>query len=209
MFAPGNHITEYWFSGSEEVHIKNLYGLTHWPLGYTWWHHGPALLRVTGLCAGNSPVTGEFPAQRPVTRSFDASFDLRLHKHLRKQSWSWWFETPSSSLWHHHNVNDILYVNFKLILAFFLEEHLLSKWHQVNVIRPHWWQGSFGSGDGFVPPGSKLLPQPNVSFMVSPGPWIKHWYVNILYLKAMKYHSYHIYFIATYTSFYVHSHICG
>ena len=25
-------------------------------------------LRVTGLCAGNSPVTGEFPAQWPVTR---------------------------------------------------------------------------------------------------------------------------------------------
>ena len=25
-------------------------------------------LRVTGLCAGNSPGTGEFPAQRPVTR---------------------------------------------------------------------------------------------------------------------------------------------
>ena len=25
-------------------------------------------LHVTGLCAGNSPVTGEFPAQRPVTR---------------------------------------------------------------------------------------------------------------------------------------------
>ena len=24
-------------------------------------------LRVTGLCAGDSPVTGEFPAQRPVT----------------------------------------------------------------------------------------------------------------------------------------------
>ena len=26
-------------------------------------------LRVTGLCVGNSPVTGEFPAQRPVTRN--------------------------------------------------------------------------------------------------------------------------------------------
>ena len=25
-------------------------------------------LRVTGLCEGNSPVTGEFPAQRPLTR---------------------------------------------------------------------------------------------------------------------------------------------
>ena len=30
------------------------------------------------LCAGNSPVTGEFPAQRPVTQSFDVFFDLRL-----------------------------------------------------------------------------------------------------------------------------------
>ena len=28
------------------------------------------------ICAGNSPVTGEFPAQRPVTRSFGVFFDL-------------------------------------------------------------------------------------------------------------------------------------
>ena len=28
------------------------------------------------ICAGNSPVTGEFPTQRPVTRSFDVFFDL-------------------------------------------------------------------------------------------------------------------------------------
>ena len=33
---------------------------------------------LLAFCAGNSPVTGEFPAQRPVTRSFDAFFDLRL-----------------------------------------------------------------------------------------------------------------------------------
>ena len=38
------------------------------------------IFRVTGHCAGNSPVTGEFPTQRPVTRSFDAFFDLRLNK---------------------------------------------------------------------------------------------------------------------------------
>ena len=31
------------------------------------------------LCEGSSPVTGEFPPQRPVTRSFDVFFDLRLH----------------------------------------------------------------------------------------------------------------------------------
>ena len=28
------------------------------------------------------PVLGEFPAQRPVTRSFDVFFDLRLNKRL-------------------------------------------------------------------------------------------------------------------------------
>ena len=32
---------------------------------------------VTALCAGNSPVTGEFPSQRAVTRNFDGFFDLR------------------------------------------------------------------------------------------------------------------------------------
>ena len=42
--------------------------------------------------AGNSPVTGAFPAQWPVTRSFDIFFDLRLNKRLSKQSWGWWFE---------------------------------------------------------------------------------------------------------------------
>ena len=55
------------------------------------------------LCAGNSPMTGEFPAQRPVMRSFDVFFDLHLNKRLCKQSWGWWFETPSSSLWRHCN----------------------------------------------------------------------------------------------------------
>ena len=31
-------------------------------------------------------VSGEFPAQRPVTRSFDVLFDLRLNNQLSKQS---------------------------------------------------------------------------------------------------------------------------
>ena len=42
------------------------------------------IFRVTGLCAGNSPVTGEFPAQRPVKKSFDIPIDLRLNKQLSK-----------------------------------------------------------------------------------------------------------------------------
>ena len=35
---------------------------------------------LLAICAGNSPVPDEFPAQRPVTRSFDIFFDLRLDK---------------------------------------------------------------------------------------------------------------------------------
>ena len=41
------------------------------------------------ICAGKSPIIGEFPAQRPVTQSFDVFFDLRLNKRLSKQSWGW------------------------------------------------------------------------------------------------------------------------
>ena len=59
---------------------------------------------LLALCAGHSPVTGEFPAQRPVTRNFDIFFDLCLNKRLSKQSWGWWFETPSRPLWRHYNV---------------------------------------------------------------------------------------------------------
>ena len=32
---------------------------------------------LLALCAGNSPVTGELPTQKPVTLSFDGFFDLR------------------------------------------------------------------------------------------------------------------------------------
>ena len=37
-----------------------------------WWRHQMEFFFVLlALCTGNSPVTGEFPSQRPVTRSFD------------------------------------------------------------------------------------------------------------------------------------------
>ena len=52
------------------------------------------IFRVTG----NSPVTGEFPAQMPVTRSWYFLYML-LNKLLSKRSRGWWFETSSRSLW--------------------------------------------------------------------------------------------------------------
>ena len=61
------------------------------------------IFALLAICAGNSPEAGEFPAQRPVARSFDVFFDLCLNKRLRKQSWGWWFETLSRPLWRHCN----------------------------------------------------------------------------------------------------------
>ena len=55
---------------------------------------------ISHLCG---EFTDEFPAQRPVTRSFDVFFDLRPNERLSKQPWGWWFDTPSRPLWRHSN----------------------------------------------------------------------------------------------------------
>ena len=62
----------------------------------TWWRHQTETFSAL-------PVTGEFPAQTPVTRRFDVFFDLCLNKRLSKQWWGWWFETPLRSFWRHYN----------------------------------------------------------------------------------------------------------
>ena len=63
-----------------------------------WWrNHREWFSASLAFCEGNPPVTGAFPLQRPVTRSFDVFFDLRLSKQSIRQ----WFETPSRSLWRH------------------------------------------------------------------------------------------------------------
>ena len=61
------------------------------------------IFRVTGHLCGKFTGPRWIPAQRPVTRSFDVFFDLRLNKRLSKQPWGWWFETPAWSLWRHRN----------------------------------------------------------------------------------------------------------
>ena len=82
---------------SESVFVKSA---------FTWWRHQmESFSALLAICAGNSPATGEFPAQRPVTQSFDVFFDLHLNKRLSEQRWGWWFETPSRPLWRHYNRN--------------------------------------------------------------------------------------------------------
>ena len=73
-------------------------------ISHAWWCHPmETFSALLAICAGNSPASGEFPAQRPVMRSLDVFFDLCLNKQLRKQPWGWWFETLSCPLWRHCN----------------------------------------------------------------------------------------------------------
>ena len=59
-----------------------MYGI-HEPI-FARIHQMETFSALLATCAGNSPVPGEFPTQRPVTRSFDVYFDL--NKRLSKQS---------------------------------------------------------------------------------------------------------------------------
>ena len=68
-----------------------------------WRHYMETFSALLALGAGSLPVAGEFHTQRPVVRSFNVFFDLRLNKWLSKQSWGWWLETPSPSSGHQCN----------------------------------------------------------------------------------------------------------
>ena len=84
----------------------------------TWWRHQmETFSALLDICAGNSPVPGEFTAQRPVTRSFDVFFDLCLNKRLSKQSWGWWFETLLHPLWCHSNDSEWHYCTTSLSIG--------------------------------------------------------------------------------------------
>ena len=71
----------------------------------SWWRHQMGTFSaLLAICAGNSPVTGEFPTRRPVTRSLGVFFDLHPNKRLSKHWWGLWFETPPCQLWRYCNV---------------------------------------------------------------------------------------------------------
>ena len=69
-----------------------------------WWRHQmETISALLALCAGNSPVTDELLSQRPVTRSFDVSFYMRLNKRLSKYSRCRWCVTPLRPFWRECN----------------------------------------------------------------------------------------------------------
>ena len=112
-------------------------------IGKPWWRQQmETFSALLVFCAGNSPVGGEFPAQRPVTRSFDVFFDLRLNKALNKQSWGWWSETLSSPLW---SQCDAMRSPRAVVTAYFLATILKcitsgKRQNRVQSIKPFEWR---------------------------------------------------------------------
>ena len=107
--------------------------LCHMAMGFSaaWWRHQmETMSALLAICAGNSPVSGEFPTQRPVTRIFDVFFDLRLSKRLSKQSWGWRLET----LGRHSNENFLSYRHLRSqTYYFFIVSGILSMYHLTTV----------------------------------------------------------------------------
>ena len=130
MICPGKeHLTriypnwqfiKYYLHNTHQAYLQN-YSQGCWVGIYdyvSWWRHQmETFSALLAICAGNSPVPGDFPTQRPVTRSFDVYFDLRPNKRLSKQSWGCWFETLSPPLWRHRHV-----------LAFFCFVYIKRSW---------------------------------------------------------------------------------
>ena len=99
------------------------------------------IFRVTGHLCREFTGPGEFPPQRPVTRSFDVFFDLRMNKRLSKQSRRRWFETPPLPIWRHcnENSNAELWCFFNLRLNKRLSKDSWGWWFE-TLSHPSWRQ---------------------------------------------------------------------
>ena len=93
-YKPSALVTKLWEWYTSKLITRDT-GSVGWTFLFVkWWRYEmKTFFALLAVCAGKSPVTGEFPAHRPVKRSFDGFLDLRLNKRLNKQSRHWWIET--------------------------------------------------------------------------------------------------------------------
>ena len=132
-------------------------------------------LRVTGLCAGNSPGTGEFPTQKASNAE---NVSIWWRHHVKYLTYPIPVTEPHNALhghlWHHQqniiiltpekNGSDLKYLNLQHILLIdILKEDFHWNYSQVNTTRPQWWLVNVGSGNDLVPSVNKPLPEPMLS----------------------------------------------
>ena len=96
------------------------------------------------FCVWNSPVTGDFPLQRPMTWSFDVFFDLRLNQQLSEQ-WR-----RRGHLRHHHVHCEVILMLKQLEIVF----TYITEGDSSNTAR---CQRDSNSGEDFFPKALKAL----------------------------------------------------
>ena len=97
----------------------------------TWWRHQmKTFSALLALCAGNSPVIGEFPTQWPVTRSFAVSLNC---------AWinSWVNNRSADDLSRHHAPYDVI-VMYRECSSVMMHAVLF----QMARRSPLWWLGA-------------------------------------------------------------------
>ena len=109
--ATSHYFTQWWASLLTYICVTLPEISMHW-YPFEWlvhddvikWKHFPRYWPfVQGIhrASANSPHKGQWQG------ALMFSFICALNKQLSKQSWGWWFETPSHSLWRHCNVHKI------------------------------------------------------------------------------------------------------
>ena len=75
QFVSGSRVVSRTYSSTSTntVYLRREFSISQRQFTqHTWWRHQmETFSALLAICAGNSPVPGEFPSQRPVTRSFD------------------------------------------------------------------------------------------------------------------------------------------
>ena len=83
-----------WKNTFGDIHVTTTHKAQH---AWWWRRQMETFSALLPLCAGNSPVTGEFPSQMPVTRTFDLFFDLRLN--------NGWVDNREAGDWRRHRAH--------------------------------------------------------------------------------------------------------
>ena len=147
---------------------------------------------LLAICAGNSPVLGEFPAQRPVMLIFDVFFDLRLNN-------GWLNNREAGDLRRYRAHHDVIvmecngHIPHRLIISIFADffADLLEMMHDSfssYIVMKLWMQNTIGPSDGWFYTQAQSNPSQEICMSIASNFWkrlIQKIYPHAIYLRVV------------------------